>query len=233
VSAVFRRALALGHVNENPAAGIERGRERVIPIPLVSLDAQDALIEELPVEMRPLFVAALETGARLGELLRLRRADIDLPQKVLQIAESKSGRPRLVRMSLRLETTLHALLQGDASPPTGLLFADAVGADGKLRWRWRRVFKRAAASIGVPELRIHDLRHLHAVALVRAGIDLPTVQAQLGHRHLVSTLRYAAYADESASARAARALDALRNGREERRQHGVGTHGAPGCRSKF
>ena len=48
-----------------------------------------------------------------------------------------------------------------------------------------------------------------AINLVRAGVDLPTVQAHLGHLHLVSTLRYAAYADETASGRAARVLDRL------------------------
>ena len=89
------------------------------------------------------------------------------------------------------------------------VFANAVGRDGNLLWSWRRSFKKAAAGIGQPGLRVHDLRHLAAINLVRAGVDLPTVQAHLGHRHLVSTLRYAACADETASARAARTLDRI------------------------
>ena len=52
-----------------------------------------------------------------------------------------------------------------------------------------------------------DLRHLAAINLIRAGVDLPTIQAHLGHKHLISTLRYTAYADQTASARAAEALD--------------------------
>lgn len=80
---------------------------------------------------------------------------------------------------------------------------------GDLRWRWRRAFKEAAAAIGHPALRVHDLRHLAAINLVRAGLDLPSVQAHLGHKHLISTLRYAAYADATASARAARLQDDL------------------------
>ena len=61
-------------------------------------------------------------------------------------------------------------------------------------------------------VRLHDLRHLAAINLVRAGMDLPTIQAHLGHKHLTSTLRYAAYADRTARARAAKALDELFQG---------------------
>ena len=71
-------------------------------------------------------------------------------------------------------------------------------------------------------------RHLAAIKHVRAGVDLPTVKAHLGHRHLLSTLRYAAYADETASARDAQALDTVYaeqgtkdRGRPTTREHGT------------
>ena len=211
ISALFRRAEALGYVTSNPAASVQRAREPVQPIPLVSLEQQDALIARIPEAPRLLFVAALETGARLGELLRLRTTDVDPAERRLLFRQTKAGRPRLLRMSKRLADAFRAAgVPGASSPHGRRVFADAVGADGNLRYTWRHAFKKAARSIGFPELRIHDLRHLAAVNLVRAGVDLPTVQAFLGHRHLVSTLRYAAYADETATARAARALDRMR-----------------------
>ena len=215
-STLFRRAQAMGYVEENPARGIERAREHVTPIPLVSLEQQDRLLQLLPPDKRLLFLVALETGARLGELLRLRTSDIDLTSRAVLLRTTKAGLPRLLKMSARLEEAL----RGAASErPRDLeprrLFEPAIGNDGCLRWTWRQAFKQAAAAIGTPELRIHDLRHLVAINLVRAGVDLPTVQAFLGHRHLVSTLRYAAYADETATARAARALDRIRQTDEE------------------
>lgn len=207
LSAVYRRAMELGYVDRNPTTRVRRAREAVTAVPLVRVEMQERLLAALPSEFRLLFTTALDTGARLGELLRLKHQDVDASAGTLLLRTTKAGQPRIVRMSQRLQRLLCAHRPSPDAPAA--LFHDAIGADGCLRWRWRKAFKRAAAFIGHADLRIHDLRHLAAINLVRAGVDLPTVQAHLGHRHLISTLRYAAYADESASARAARALDRI------------------------
>ena len=49
-------------------------------------------------------------------------------------------------------------------------------------------FKRIAASIGLPDARLHDLRHSYAVASIRAGDDIKTVQGNLGHHTAAFTL---------------------------------------------
>ena len=209
LSALLEHARRMGHVARNVAAGVPRAREQVLALPLVALDAQATLLAALPQAQRLLFLTALDTGARMGELLRLRWHDVDDVRGALLLRRTKSGRPRIVRASRRLRRALAEARVRAGTIHDALVFADAVGADGALRWAWRKPFKRAAAAIGHPTLRIHDLRHLAAINLVRAGVDLPTVQAHLGHRHLISTLRYAAYADETASSRAARVLDGL------------------------
>ena len=213
---LLRHAVELGVISQNPAATARRAREHVVPLPLVSLRQQERLLAVLPGERRSLFLAALDTGARLGELLRLSWSDVDLERQAMVFRQTKSGRPRVVRLSRRLTKMLGRLQAERDERASGVdgVFADAVGADGGLRWVLRRAFKEAARQIGYPRLRVHDLRHLAAINLVRAGVDLPTVQAHLGHKHLISTLRYAAYADETASARAARALDAIHDRNE-------------------
>lgn len=49
-------------------------------------------------------------------------------------------------------------------------------------------FKRIAASIGMPDARLHDLRHSYAVAALQAGDDIKTVQGNLGHHTASFTL---------------------------------------------
>ena len=87
------------------------------------------------------------------------------------------------------------------------VFPGATRRGNLLNEVWRRTYKSATVKIGHGRLRFHDLRHLTAINLIRAGLDLPAIQAVLGHRSLVSTLRYASYADDSAATRAADLLD--------------------------
>jgi len=217
LSSIFRHAMDLRIVAQNPALEVRRSAEPQSPLPLVSLADQERLVELLT-GLRRLFVrTALETGMRLGELLRLDWRDVDLSAGTLQIRESKAKRPRLLFLSLRLRQGLTEAAQGRVRPLRGAdtVFRGAALPGGLMNKHWRIAFKKAAAAIGHPDLRIHDLRHLAAINLVRAGVDLPTVQAFLGHGSLLSTLRYAAYADESAASRAARALDRINAARLE------------------
>jgi integrase len=47
---------------------------------------------------------------------------------------------------------------------------------------------------------LHQLRHTHATELVNAGVSLATIRKRLGHKHLQTTLRYAAQSDATADA---------------------------------
>lgn len=53
--------------------------------------------------------------------------------------------------------------------------------------------KRACRLAGISDYSIHDHRHTYAVAMVRAGIPMPMLQAQLGHKSITTTMKYAAF----------------------------------------
>ena len=53
--------------------------------------------------------------------------------------------------------------------------------------QWRRIRHRA----GLPEMRLHDLRHSYASFLVNQGVSLFVVQQLLGHTQTRTTQRYA------------------------------------------
>lgn len=49
-------------------------------------------------------------------------------------------------------------------------------------------FKKVVVSIGLPKVTFHDLRHTHAVLALKAGVDIKTVQHNLGHYSAAFTL---------------------------------------------
>ena len=78
-------------------------------------------------------------------------------------------------------------LAGSLWQHSSLVFTDAQG-NHLTKPTLYRAFKRAAASIGRPDARFHDLRHSYAVAALRSGDDIKTVQGNLGHATAAFTL---------------------------------------------
>ena len=152
------------------------------------------------------------TGLRIGEAIRLDRADINWADAVLTIRESKFGKTRMVPV---LDSTLTSLERyartRDRLCPqatTACFFASTTGTRliyacaGRM---FRRLRDRAGVGAGADHPpRIHDLRHTFAVATLlgwyRAGEDvearLPILSTYLGHRDPRSTYWYLSAAPE-------------------------------------
>ena len=79
------------------------------------------------------------------------------------------------------------LLAGELWHRSVLVFTDALG-NHLTKPTLYRAFKKAAAAIGRPDARFHDLRHSYAVAAIRSGDDIKTVQGNLGHATAAFTL---------------------------------------------
>lgn len=132
------------------------------------------------------------TGARKREALDARWCDIEWRRKSWRIPKTKSGKVRHVPWSMGALDVLNQLkplptLGGPrpsefifANPRTGRPFA-------AIFYSWNTARKMA----GMPELRIHDLRHSFASFLVNAGRSLYEVQELLGHADIKTTSRYA------------------------------------------
>jgi len=190
LSAMYKRAIALGYVLESPTRGIERLKEPRIPLPLIPLGDQDRLLAAMPERLRLLVLLAMDTGARLGELLRLEWADVDLSAGTLLVRKSKNHRPRLLHLSKRLSEALTSH-RPTGTPPTELrLLADVTGTDGRLKAAAFREYKAVAGSVGYPALRFHDLRHTNATLAAASGAPLRAVMHRLGHASAAAALRY-------------------------------------------
>lgn len=79
------------------------------------------------------------------------------------------------------------LRAGPAWEDSGLVFTNELG-EHLSPYTVYHNFKRLAASIGLPEARVHDLRHSYAVAAIKSGDDIKTVQGNLGHATASFTL---------------------------------------------
>lgn len=87
----------------------------------------------------------------------------------------------------KVKQTQQRLMAGCAWEDSNLVFTDALGHHLTKPTVYRH-YKKAVAAIGRPDARYHDLRHSYAVAAISSGIDIKTVQGNLGHATAAFTL---------------------------------------------
>ena len=124
------------------------------------------------------FVIAVYTGMRLGNILGLTWQDIDLSRNVITLEHTKNGE----RLGLPMNDTVRNLLvqlnkiRYINSP---YVFPTSTGTkfDNSKIGKW---FRDACKKTGIQDFRFHDLRHTFASWLVQANVNLYNVQKLLG-----------------------------------------------------
>lgn len=153
---------------------------------------------------------ALFAGLRRGELLGLRWQDVNLEQAEvsvnqtlvavkgkLEINEPKTeSSKRTISISLDTVAVLQAHQErqnlerercGELSHHTGFVFTTQIGTPinpGNLA----RSYKHLVRTSGVPDIRLHDLRHTSASLAIRRGDNPKVVSERLGHNNVAFTL---------------------------------------------
>jgi len=194
---MFSLAVEWGYAKSNPAQRVRQFSEyEFIKERILTPTEEAALLRECHGQLKPLVIAALNTGMRRGELLALRWEDIDLRRGLIWVKKSKSGKQRAVPINQTLRAILRELPSFDRRQ--GPVFEPV---------NTQACFEKARAGAGMPELRFHDLRHTFATRLVDRGVDIITIQKLLGHSTVVITQRYTHARDDRAF-QAVAALDA-------------------------
>ena len=216
----FARYLAgIDARTEVPPTGLIAGRRRwrppfiYSPGDIEALLAQARQLTPMPAATHETLIGLLAvTGMRVGEAIRLDRADIDWADAVLTIRESKFGKTRMVPV---LDSTLdtlsrYARIRDRLCPQTAPASFFISTAGTRLIYAcvgqvFRRLRDRAGVGAGADyRPRIHDLRHTFAVRVLlrwyQAGDDvevrLPILSTYLGHRDPRSTYWYLSAAPE-------------------------------------
>jgi integrase len=201
IRSIFNRAIEweIDGIEKNPAKGVKPVPDRKRHERYLSPDEAQRLLEAVSASsnrMLPLIIAfLLLTGCRKREALDARWENIDLERGVLTIPLSKSGKPRYVPLSSAARNVLVQTrrevvkLMGDASATNGWVFPNPN--TGRPFIKIQTGWERARRVAGLEGLRIHDLRHSFASALVNRGMTLYDVKEALGHSSMVTTQRYA------------------------------------------
>lgn len=158
-------------------------------------------------ELRPVFVVALETGLRKGDLLALKWSSVNLRDGWVRVAMGKTGEVATVPISTLCCEALKECSQHEALSPE-LVFAGDCG-EPVAETRVLRAFRTAKKLAGITRrFRFHDLRHSFGSGLASEGVSLQAIQKMLGHTTAKMSERYAR-PDENALRRAVAALDRL------------------------
>jgi integrase len=193
LKAALNHAFREGHVSTDEAwRRVTPFREADAP-KVRYLDARQAkrLVNGTDHEFRPLVQAALLTGCRYGELTALRAGDFDASAATVSVRAAKSGKPRQVVLTdegVDLFRTHSAGKQGDA-----LMFARSDGLAWGKSHQHRRLRAACVHAKITPAASFHILRHTYATALLRAGVPMPVIAANLGHGDTRMTERHYAH----------------------------------------
>lgn len=209
----IQQAVTVGYLKFNPADACTLPRVERKELKPLDEDATARFIEAVKGNRyETVFLVTLFTGMREGEVLGLTWDCVDFDRgtvtinKQLQkttgggsvyiLSPTKNGRGRVIAPApfvmglLREQQRRQAewrLKAGRAWEGGGLVFTNEAGGHLSHHTVYHN-FKLVVASIGMPEIRFHDLRHSFAVASIRSGDDIKTVQGNLGHATAAFTL---------------------------------------------
>jgi integrase len=131
------------------------------------------------------------TGMRHSEVCDLKWDQVDWNRGILRLPDSKTGKRDIV-VSDAVIALLREIAAAKNQPKRGRVVCSRTGDKlHSLGRTWRRLRELA----GMPDLRIHDLRHSVASDAIMQGVPLEVVGKMLGHRNYKTTQRYAHIAD--------------------------------------
>lgn len=183
-------------------AAQEHSKER----PLVPLKKALALADAIEPRYRLLVLVAIGCGFRMGELMGLRRMDVNLFTRMLRLDEQKqeltglgivrtepktdAGKREVRIPKFLIPELVEHLAQYVGQEPDAPLFTGPRG--GQRRATVYRAWRKALAAVGLPaDTHPQDFRHLSNTLAAKAqGITLKDLMERMGHKSQQAALRY-------------------------------------------
>ena len=182
-----------GLIDHNPVANIKRKKESSGRTRFLTDAERERLLHACTQAtwqpLHTLVLLAITTGARRGELISLKWADVDLKAGRALVRETKNGEQRVLPLAGKALEALRALKLND-SARSEYVFPNASGLPGYFEYfdaHWHAALEAA----NIENFRFHDLRHTTASMLAAQGCSLLEIADVLGHKTLAMVKRYA------------------------------------------
>ncbi|MFW6179186.1 MAG: tyrosine-type recombinase/integrase [Desulfohalobiaceae bacterium] len=192
---VFSLAEKWEVIDKSPARGVSRLEENNKKERYLSQEETQRLLAAIKTCQSPVVPDLIEflilTGARRSEAMQAMWPDVDLVRNIWTIPLSKSGKARHVPLS---RAALQVL---DRRKDNGTQYIFPNPATGLPLKHFHNTWDRIRRKAGIPDVRIHDLRHNFASLLINSGRSLYEVQKLLGHADISTTQRYAHLAQDT------------------------------------
>jgi integrase len=239
IRGVLRRALGravrFGLIGRNVAALTDPPRMQRREMASMTPEEARAFLDAIRGDrLEALYLLALTTGMRQGELLGLRWPDVDLDggelrvvhalqrlEGTLQLVQPKTAKSRrsVTLPAMTVEALRHhhgqqaevRLSAGADWKDAGFVFCTSIGGPLEPR-NVTRSFQRFLKRAGLPRMRFHDLRHCFATLLLIQGLSPRVVMEMLGHSQMNLTMNTYSHVIPSLQREAAARLEALLKG---------------------
>jgi integrase len=205
LSSIYRTAVVDGVILSSPCKVDGGGAERPAERPIATVAEVEALEAAMPEHLRAMVPLATWCQLRRGEILGLRRKDVDALHKTIRIEQSRtftmdgkpltkqpksvSGNRTLAVPSFVMEKLSRHLHRFTDVGPDSLVF---IGRSGNLLTRdaLQGSWERARTEVGRLDLRFHDLRHTGLTLAAATGATTVELMHRAGHASAAAAMRY-------------------------------------------
>jgi integrase/recombinase XerC/integrase/recombinase XerD len=182
----------------NPIAKVKPPRVSDEPLEPAPVDAIKAMLATCTSKSyhdlrdRAVLLTLLDTGLRASELVALNVGDLAAPTGSVLVRQGKGGKVRTVFLGCKTLREVNRYLRPRGTLAGGApLFATEQGS--RLKYEGLRdIVRRRAEQAGVPAPTLHSFRRAFALACLRNGVDVYSLQRLMGHADLSVLRRYLA-----------------------------------------
>jgi integrase len=199
----FKNAVQLQIINSNPADSVELPKKKKYKYNIILGDELKQFLDSFKgSHVYDGVMLAVLLGLRRGELLALQFKDIDFKEKTIVINKSvvnangvvkidttkTESSNRIIVLSDNMIKFLNELYKNHLKSTKESFIISNIRNEMYNPGSFSRLYTFTRDTKGLPKIRFHDLRHIHATILYQNGIKAKVIQERLGHSNISTTL---------------------------------------------